>query len=117
MDHKYSAAAGALGGSSAAPKKEIKEISVKKSHNGGHVITHKHHSPEHHPDETHTTKGNDEMAAHMLQHAGDPSDSAAAAGGASDPAEAAGEPGSAAAPMTAAPSAPGAAMPAPTAGA
>src|SRR5271165_57621 len=34
------------------PKKEISEMSVKKSHNGKHIVTHKHHSPSHHPDET-----------------------------------------------------------------
>jgi len=97
MDHKYSAATEALGGSSAKPKKEIKEISVKKSHNGGHIITHKHHSPEHHPDEQHTTKGDDDMAAHMLQHAGSPNE-----GEAVDPSM------QGAAPMTAAPSPAGA---------
>ena len=74
MDHKYAGAAEALGAHSASPKKEIKSITTTKSHNGGHVHVHKHHSPEHHPDETHTTKGDDEMAAHMLQHAGTPND-------------------------------------------
>lgn len=82
-----------MGGSSEKPKKEIREISVKKSHNGGHVITHKHHRPDHHPDETHTTKGDDEMAEHMLQHAGTP-----------NPGEAPDASMQGAAPMTAAPS-------------
>lgn len=108
MDHKFAGAAEALGAKSHTPKKEIKEISVKKSHNGGHVITHKHHHPDHHPDETHTTKGDDDMAAHMLQHAGTPNE-----GEAADPSM------QGAAPMTAAPSpmgsgAPGGAMPAAT---
>lgn len=84
-----------------APKKEIREISVKKSHNGGHVITHKHHHPDHHPDEVHTTHGDKDMAAHMLANAGTP-----APGAAPDPA--------AAAPMTAAPSAPAPTGPTPT---
>lgn len=105
MDSKHSAVMDALGAHGHAPKKEIREISVKKSHNGGHIITHKHHAPEHHPDEQHTTKGDDEMAAHMLQHGGTPNE-----GEAADPSM------QGAAPMTAAPSAPGAApAPAPTA--
>lgn len=107
MDHK--SVAEALGAHGGTPKKEIREISVKKSHNGGHVITHKHHSPAHHPDEIHTTKGDDAMVEHMLQHAGIPNDGEAA--------DASMQGG---APMTAAPSpmgsgAPGGAVPAATA--
>jgi hypothetical protein len=98
----HSAILHALGATHEKPKKEIREISVKKSHNGGHVITHKHHSPEHHPDETHTTKGDDDMAAHMLQHAGTPNE-----GEAADPSM------QGAAPMTAAPSPMGSGAPAP----
>jgi hypothetical protein len=101
MDSKFSAVAHALGAKDAAPKKEIREISVRKSHNGGHIIKHKHHHPDHHPDEEHTTHGDKAMAAHMLANAGTPSPDAAA-----DPA-AAGAP-----PMTAAPTG---AAPAPTA--
>lgn len=102
MDSKFSAVAHALGAKDAAPKKEIKEISTRKSHNGGHIHTHKHHSPEHHPDEQHTTKGDDEMVQHMLQHAGTP-----------NPGEAEADPSAAAGPqMTAAP---GGAGPVPTA--
>ncbi len=99
----------ALGGKGHTPKKEIKEIRVKKSHNGGHIITHKHHHPEHHPDEEHTTKGDDEMVSHMMQHAGTPNDG-----------ETADASMQGAAPMTAAPSpmgsgVPGGAVAAPTA--
>jgi hypothetical protein len=108
---KMSAVTHALGGHHETPKKEISEIRIKKSHNGGHVITHKHHSPEHHPDETHTTKGDDELAEHVMKHAGDPNE-----GEAADPSM------QGAAPMTASPSpmgsgapAPGGAAPAPTA--
>lgn len=94
---KMSAVSHALGMHHDAPKKEISEIRIKKSHNGGHVITHKHHSPEHHPDETHTTKGDDELAQHVMKHAGDPNE-----GEAADPSM------QGAAPMTASPSPAGA---------
>jgi hypothetical protein len=67
------------------PKKEIKEMVHSKTHNGKHVITHKHHSPAHHPDETHMFNNLDEAKDHMDQHAGD-------------------EPAEGAAPLTAAPS-------------
>lgn len=102
----HSAVAAALGAHSHTPKKEIKSITTSKSHNGGHVHIHKHHSPEHHPDETHTTKGDDEMAAHMLQNAGTPNE-----GEAPDPSM------QGAAPMTAAPSPAGAPAGAPAGGA
>lgn len=90
---KHSAVMSALGGASAAPKKEIKHIITSKSANGGHIHEHVHHHSEHHPNEKHTTKGDDEMAAHMLQHAGTPNE-----GEAADPSM------QGAAPMTAAPS-------------
>ena len=80
------------------PKKEIKEVVHSKTHNGKHVITHKHHSPVHHPDETHMFNNLDEAKDHMDQHAGD-------------------EPAEGAAPMTAAPSPMAPAAGAPAAGA
>lgn len=103
---KYGHIMTALGGSSEKPKKEIKEMHVRKSHNGGHIITHKHHAPEHHPDEEHTTHGDDAMVEHMMQHAGTP-----------NPGEAASEPDAASAmqgsaPMTASPSPAGSGAPA-----
>jgi hypothetical protein len=67
------------------PKKEIKEMVHSKTHNGKHVITHRHHSPSHHPDETHMFNNLDEAKDHMDAHAGD-------------------QPAEGAAPMTAAPS-------------
>lgn len=82
----YKSAVSHMLGGTKAPKKEIREISVRKSHNGGHIITHKHHNSYQHPDEEHTTKGDKEMLAHMAANA-----SAAPAA-------------DAAAPMTAAPS-------------
>jgi hypothetical protein len=83
-----------LGGEkSSGPKKEIKHIITSKSANGGHVHIHVHHHPETHPDETHTTKGDDEMLAHMAANAGTP-----------NPGEAADPTMQGAAPMTAAPS-------------
>lgn len=99
-----------LGSSHDKPKKEIKEIRVRKSHNGGHVITHEHHHPEHHPNETHTTKGDDALAEHMLQHAGTPNpgeQEADPTGGAA----AGADPNAAPAQMTAAPSPAGSGAP------
>lgn len=98
---KYSHISEALGADSPKPKKEIKRISVEKSHNGGHIITHEHHHPHHHPDEKHTTRGDDQMVEHMLANAGTPN-----TGEAADPAMAG------AAPMTAAPSPAGSGAPA-----
>lgn len=90
-----------MGGDKSAPKKEIKSITTTKSHNGGHVHVHKHHNPDAHPDETHTTKGDDEMVQHMMQNAGTP-----------NPGEAEADPSAApAAQMTASPSAPPAGAP------
>jgi hypothetical protein len=67
------------------PKKEIKEMVHTKSHNGKHIVTHKHHSPAHHADEIHAFNNLDEAKDHMDQHAGP-------------------EPAEGAAPLTAAPS-------------
>jgi hypothetical protein len=54
----------ALGGKKEkAPKKEVKSLHITKSANGGHIIRHEHTHPEHHPDETHTTKGDDQLSA------------------------------------------------------
>lgn len=73
MDSKYAGVAEALGAKSEAPKKEIKEISIRKSHNGGHIVTHKHHG-HHHPDEEHTTHGSDALLNHVMQHATEPNE-------------------------------------------
>jgi hypothetical protein len=54
------------------PKKEIDHIKTYKSHNGDHIHEHHHTHPEHHPVEKHTTRGDDEMTDHMLQHMGTP---------------------------------------------
>ena len=80
----------------AKPKKEIREMVHTKSHNGKHIVTHRHHSPEHHPDETHVMNNMSELSDHMEQHAGTPNDGEAApTAGASAPA-----------PLTAGPSMP-----------
>ena len=77
------------------PKKEVKHMHITKAANGGHVITHTHTHPEHHPDETHITKGDDELASHVMQNMGtpnpgeaeaDPAGGAAAAGAGALPA-------------------------------
>lgn len=61
-----------LGGKSEKPKKEIKHMHIKKATNGGHIIRHEHTHPEHHPDEEHITKNDDELASHVLQNMGTP---------------------------------------------
>jgi hypothetical protein len=103
-DKKWAdAAAKSMGGDTKGPKKEIKHIITSKSANGGHIHTHVHHNSAH-PDETHTTKGDDEMLQHMAANAGTPNP-----GEADDPTM------QGAAPMTASPSpAPAAAPSGPT---
>ena len=55
-------------------KKAIKSMTHTKTHNGKHVITHKHHAPhdgsEH--DETHMMNDMGEVHGHMEDHAGTP---------------------------------------------
>ena len=93
MDSTYDMVKGM--GKDKPPKKEIKEMVHTKSHNGKHIVTHKHHSPSHHPDETHVMNDMAELHDHMENHAGTPNDGEAA--------PAAGADGSAPAQMTAAP--------------
>lgn len=77
------------------PKKEIHKIEITKSDNGKHIVTHKHHHPEHYKDEMHVMEDMGHLHNHMEDHAGTPNDGEAA------PADA----GAAApAPLTAAPS-------------
>lgn len=102
----------AMGGSHDKPKKEISHVEVKRSGTkGDHIITHHHTHPEHHPPETKTTRGDDEMVEHMMQNMGTQNPGEAAA----DPNAASPDPSAAAAPAgapTAGP-APGAAPAAP----
>lgn len=72
---------GISGGSEKKPKKEIKEIRIKKSHDGKHVIIHQHHHPEHHEDETHVASDMSELHKHMDDHAGTPNEGEAPSGG------------------------------------
>jgi len=95
----------ALGGNDKKPKKEIKEMVHRKTTNGKHIVVHKHHHPEHHPDEEHAMNTMAELHQHMEDHAGTPNEG--------EGQESAGPAG--AAQMTAAPSPAGA--PAPAAGA
>lgn len=56
-----------LGGES-EPKKEIRELRIRKGHGGnGHIIEHHHMS---HPMEEHVTTGDDEMIGHVLGNVG-----------------------------------------------
>ena len=75
-----SAVAEHMGGhSTEKPAKKIKSITHEHSTNGDHIFTHHHTHPEHHPAETHTKRGDDEMVHHMLKHAGTPNEGEAAA--------------------------------------
>jgi hypothetical protein len=86
----------AMGGSHDKPAKEISHVEVRKSGTkGDHIITHHHTHPEHHPAETKTTRGDDEMVEHMMQNMGS-----------QNPGEAAADPNAAAAPDPNAGSAP-----------
>lgn len=60
-------------GSESKPKKEIKEMVHSKSHNGKHIVVHKHHHPAH-PDETHVLNDMAELHQHMEDHAGTPNE-------------------------------------------
>jgi hypothetical protein len=96
------------GGDHSTPKKEIKHIETRRSDTkGDHVHVHHHTHPDHHPAETHTTRGDDEMAAHMMANVGtqNPGEAQAdAAGGPPpDPNAAAGAPPAAAPPTAPAP--------------
>jgi hypothetical protein len=69
------------------PKKSIKSMTHTKTHNGKHVIVHKHHAPFDHPDhdETHMHGSMSDVHDHMEKHAGIPNaGEAAPAAGAPD---------------------------------
>jgi hypothetical protein len=72
MTAKYDVADELGGKKETKPKKEIKHMHIKHAANGGHIIKHEHTHPEHHPDEEHTTKTDDELASHVLQNMGTP---------------------------------------------
>ena len=54
-----------------SPKKEIKEIHIRKSHNGKHIVKHVHHHSSH-PDEEHVMNDMAELHKHIDDHAGTP---------------------------------------------
>ena len=71
MDHVMHEVSAHMGGGE-KPKKEIHHIEIHKSATkGDHHIIHKHTSAQH-PDEHHTTRGDDELAAHTLATMGTP---------------------------------------------
>lgn len=47
------------------PKKVLHKMEIEPTHNGKHIVTHKHHHGTHHPDEMHAVGGADELAAHI----------------------------------------------------
>lgn len=92
-------AAEALGGKSAAPKKEIEHIKTKKGKSGGYVHEHHHTHPAEHPMETHVSADQDAMMDHMMQHMGTPNPGEAEADAGQSGAPAAGAAPAQAAPM------------------
>jgi hypothetical protein len=73
MDHVYHEVASHMGGGDRKPAKEVDHIKSYKSKTKGDTIHEHHHThPEHHPMEKHTTRGDDEMAAHMMANLGTP---------------------------------------------
>jgi hypothetical protein len=60
------------------PKKEISDMHIKMSHNKKHIVTHKHHHPMHHEDETHVMNNMADLHAHMDKHLGTPNEGEAA---------------------------------------
>lgn len=80
-------AVSAIAGKSAKPKKEIKHILTRKSHDGKIIHTHVHHHPEHHPDEEHVSMNNADVANHFEAHNATPNEGEAPAEGAAQPAQ------------------------------
>jgi hypothetical protein len=56
------------------PEKHIKEIKIRKSHDGKHIVTHVHHHPTHHPDEEHVANDMAALHNHLEDHAGTPNE-------------------------------------------
>ena len=55
------------------PKKVVKEMRIRRSSNGGHIVTHVHTHFEH-PDEEHVTGGADHLLNHVMNHMTDPNE-------------------------------------------
>lgn len=53
------------------PKKEVKEMRIRKGASGGHIINHA-HTHFSHPDEEHVTSTNKELMAHVMEHMANP---------------------------------------------
>jgi hypothetical protein len=51
------------------PRKALKSMHVTATDNKKHIVTHKHHHPEHHPDTTHAMDTPDEVGQHVAQNA------------------------------------------------
>jgi hypothetical protein len=64
------------------PKKAIKHIETRKTHDGKFVHTHKHHHPDVHKDEEHVSNNMDELKKHMDAHMGGEPDGDEAGAGA-----------------------------------
>lgn len=71
MQHAMGLASDVLGGDEPAPKKEVKEMHIRRGASGGHIVRHI-HSHLSHPDEEHVTTGTDHLMDHVMQHMTDP---------------------------------------------
>jgi hypothetical protein len=58
-------------GDKSKPKKEIKEMHIRKSHDGRHIVKHVHKHPSH-PDEEHIMEHGDQLHDHIAQHMTEP---------------------------------------------
>jgi hypothetical protein len=56
------------------PKKEIREIRTRKTHDGKYIHTHLHHHPDVHPDEEHVSSDMSDLHDHFENHAGTPNE-------------------------------------------
>ena len=76
MHHALSLAETALGHSEdkepEMPKKEIKEMRIRRGASGGHVVIHVNNAPHLHPDEEHVTGSTDGLVDHVMEHMTDP---------------------------------------------
>lgn len=71
MKHAMGLASDVLGGDEPTPKKEVKEMRIRKGASGGHIVHHI-HSHFSHPDEEHVTTGTDHLMDHVMEHMTDP---------------------------------------------
>jgi hypothetical protein len=81
MNHAFDLAGSVLAQQSPEPdmpKKELKEMRIRKGANGGHIVTHI-HTHMMHPDEEHVHEHTDGLIDHVMQHMTEPNEGEAEA--------------------------------------